>query len=298
MTLDFAFRFHCRARAAIEARASACGCAAAPEETFAPRPRRQGPLPLCHVVRGMALAGVLLVLAAPVHAKAGYRAVRGGPGSVARLREELGEERFLDLLRVNRRDARHAMLADTLLVPDAGSSSLDLSPFPGALPETDSIPKLILVSIRVQAFGAYENGRLVRWGPICSGGKASPSRRGLYHVNWKARVHTSSVNDSWIMPYTVNIDDVVGTALHQYDLPGLPASHCCIRLLEPDAAWVFGWVVAAVLSKDGMTRLVEGTPVVLFGAYDFGAPPPWRGLAADREADRLTPEEIESALKP
>jgi hypothetical protein len=222
---------------------------------------------------------------------------QAGPGSVARLRARLGPERFLDVLKLNRMDRAHALLADTLVLPDSSLRLMDLSPWPRRLETVDSIPKVVLISLRVQAFGAYENGSLARWGPISSGGPNAPSRAGLYFVCWKARLHVSTEDTTWIMPWTVNIDPDIGTALHQYSLPGLPASHCCIRLLEEDAAWIYDWVSTWTLSKDGRQVLAHGTPVVLFGAYEFGAPPPWRRLAGDSGATDLTSGEMGSALR-
>jgi len=32
-----------------------------------------------------------------------------------------------------------------------------------------------------------------------------------------------------------------GHSFHQYELPGHPASHGCIRLLERDATWIYDW---------------------------------------------------------
>jgi len=216
---------------------------------------------------------------------------------VARLQARLGADRFLDVLKLNRLDRSHALLADTLVLPDDSLRTAELSPWPLRLEAIDSIPKTLLVSLRIQAFGAYENGRLTRWGPISSGGPNAPSRTGRYAVCWKARLHVSTSDTTWIMPWTVNIDPEVGTALHQYSLPGLPASHCCIRLLTEDAMWIYDWVATWKLSGDGRTILIRGTPVVLFGDYDFQAPPPWRRLPVDPGATDLTSAEMASALR-
>jgi hypothetical protein len=219
-----------------------------------------------------------------------------GPGSVARLRAKLGEERFLDVLKVNRLDAAHAMRADTLVLPDSALTLVDLAPWPHTLAGLDSTPKLLLISLRIQAFAAYENSRLTRWGPISSGGPRAPSQPGLHFANWKARLHVSTVDSTWIMPWTVNIDSKIGTAIHQYAMLGRPSSRCCIRLLEDDARWIYDWVSTWILSRDGEEVLAQGTPVVLFGEYDFGSPPPWNRLAMEPDATRLDPEEIDEAL--
>jgi hypothetical protein len=210
-------------------------------------------------------------------------------GSLLRLKHEIGDEAFQTALKLSRVDLAHAPVLDSLIVPAYGTGLLDVAPFPASLPEPDSIPKLLLVSLRVQAFAAYELGTLVTWGPICSGGRRSPTRAGLYHANWKDRNHVSTVDSTWVMPYTVNIDNEVGTALHQYSLPGLPVSHCCIRLLEMDARWIYAWI------ETGSTGH-PGTPVVLFGAYRHDAPPPWRAYPGDPGAAALGPGEIGSAL--
>jgi L,D-transpeptidase catalytic domain len=222
-----------------------------------------------------------------------YRAVAvGGAGSMVRLKRELGDSAFFHTLKVNRVDFAHAARLDTLVVPPKGVALLDLSPFPPSLSGVDSLPKLLLISLRGQAFGAYAGGRLVRWGPICSGGRRSPTRPGLHFANWKDREHVSSVDSSWVMPWTVNIDDQVGTALHQYSLPGRPVSHCCIRLLAEDARWVYEWI--EVRSRSPGVR--RGTPIVLFGTYDFGSRPPWATLPAHPGATTLGAEELAEAL--
>jgi hypothetical protein len=249
---------------------------------------------------GTSLAVILLLFAPFAHAGAGaairYRAEAiEGAGSATRLRVELGREGFLSMLKINRVDETHAMQADTLVVPDPGSDLLELSPWPAALPGGDSARKLLMVSLRTQAFAAYENGKLVRWGPVCSGGPSSPTRAGRFSVNWKAAFHISSVDSSWIMPWTVNIDSSVGTALHHYALPGRPASHCCIRLMVDDAQWIYEWVDAWTLAPDGETVFAPGTPVIIFGDYDYDAASPWRLLPSNPNATAVSPEEIESA---
>lgn len=237
------------------------------------------------------LAALALVVVGAVTASAparadGYRVLPvRGPGTVSRLRAELGEERFTVLLAVNRVDAVHAGRVDSLLLPPAGRSRLELSPFPRVLAAVDTLSTLVLVSPRIQAFAAYDSGRLVRWGPISSGGPASPTTPGSYRANWKARRHVSTFDSTWVMPWSVNLDDRVGTAMHAYALPGMPASHCCIRLLESDARWVYDWIE------------VPTTPVIVLDAYDFEAPRPWRRLAADPAACDLTGSDVEPVLR-
>jgi hypothetical protein len=115
-----------------------------------------------------------------------YRAVRlAGPGSVARLEVRLGEERFLDVLKVNRIDRAHALEADTLLLPGDSLGLMDLSPWPLRLAAIDSIPKVILVSMRIQAFAAYEHGNLARWGRSAREGRTLLPAKGA--IRWAGR---------------------------------------------------------------------------------------------------------------
>jgi hypothetical protein len=207
-----------------------------------------------------------------------------GPGTVARLRAELGPERFAALLAVNRVDALHASGLDSLVIPPEERSLIELAPFPPSLVAAASMPTLLLVSARIQAFAAYDSGRLVRWGPISSGDRASPTAVRGYRANWKARRHVSTFDSTWVLPWCVNLDDAEGTALHAYALPGRPASHCCIRLLELDARWIHDWIVVRV------------TPVFVLDAYDFDAPPPWRRLAADPAVCDVAETHVESVI--
>jgi hypothetical protein len=78
------------------------------------------------------------------------------------------------------------------------------------------------------------------------------------------------------MPWYFNIDNVAGRALHQYALPGRPASHGCVRLLERDAQWLYGWGDGWTLDRTGTRVVRPGTPVFIVGGYQFDAPPPWR----------------------
>jgi hypothetical protein len=218
-----------------------------------------------------------------------------GVGSLVRLRSELGASRLLEVLKLNRIDLDHATRLDTLIIPEPSAAFIDLTPFPSYLKGVDSLGKVLLVAVRIQAFAAYEHGRLARWGPVCTGGASSPTSPGYYTANWKARHHVSSTNETWIMPYTVNVDLRVGTALHEYALPGIPSSHCCMRLMEDDARWVFEWV-EVIPSAPGRAMSTRGTGVVVFGEYDFQSVPPWKNLQSNPAATHLSEKEIDEAI--
>ncbi len=242
----------------------------------------------------------------PASAPAPERYVRipiPGPAAFVALRDSLGAAGLHKVLRVNRLDLAHVRKGDSLIVPesiDAGDTpapdSLACSPFPPALAAADSVPKLLLIAIRVQAFAGYEYGQLVRWGPTSTGRRDMPTPVGLYHVNWQDKERTSTFNDEWLLRWCSNLDNVLGTSIHEYALPGRPASHSCVRLLEEDARWFYHWAEQWQLSANGREVLVPGTPVVVFGTYGFGRRPPWKLLPEDPAAATLSAAEIDSAL--
>src|SRR5262245_60890136 len=99
--------------------------------------------------------------------------------------------------------------------------------------------KLVVVSLHVQALLMYQSGHQVRWGPVSSGRRDSPTIPRLYYANWKARERRSSVNEEWLLRWVINLESIDGISLHQYDLPGYPASHSCVRFLEADAETLY-----------------------------------------------------------
>jgi hypothetical protein len=221
-----------------------------------------------------------------------------GPKALLAARDSLGPAAFREVLAINRRDLAHVLAGDSLVVPVGPPvDPLRHAPFPRALAAADSLPKLLLVSLRVQAFGAYEHGALARWGPTSTGKRASPTPARLYYTNWKDKERTSTVNGDWLMTWYVNLDNFQGISLHQYDLPGYPASHSCIRLLEDDARWIYDWAEQWRLTPDSAGVASNGTPVVVFGAYAYGRRPPWKRLPENPEATAVPLPEIETALR-
>jgi hypothetical protein len=198
-----------------------------------------------------------------------------------------GQLAILELL--NRADIRHLPALPALVVPAAWyDDALLYSPFPmrsdGWLGER---PKHLVVDQAFQAFAAYESGRLVRWGPINSGRLASQTPAGLFHLNWRSRGRHSTVDPEWFLPWYFNFHNTRGLSFHQYALPGHPASHSCLRLLERDARWLHDWGEVWALDDRGWVVLEQGTPVLILNCYAFGQPPPWRSPDRLRAGVRL-----------
>jgi hypothetical protein len=193
------------------------------------------------------------------------------------------------LEKLNRADLAHLKRLPNVIVPSVWLGELDYSPFPATYPAANATPQLIVVDQPAQAFAAYEYGRLVRWGPISSGRKAKPTPSGLYHLNWRARTRTSTLSGEWRLNWYFNFHNARGLAFHEFELPGVPMSHACVRLLARDAEWVFRWGTGWTLDAKGQLA-TRGTPVIIQGNYAFNAPPPW--LTADGARPIELPKEV------
>jgi hypothetical protein len=183
------------------------------------------------------------------------------------------------LERLNRADLDHLERLSERVVPESWvDDELVYSVLPVTYPSSAALPKLLVVHVPGQMFGAYELGTLVRWGPVSTGGRTSPTLAGLFTLNWRSKGHTSTVDPDWFLPWYFNFGNREGLAFHAYALPGKPASHGCVRLLEQDAQWLFEWGDTWSLDVTGTSVLKTGTPVFVIGEYDFESVPPWRSL--------------------
>ncbi|WP_149208121.1 L,D-transpeptidase [Flavobacterium johnsoniae] len=199
---------------------------------------------------------------------------------------------------VNRTDKANLKKLDSIVIPSDFSGDLVyyLS-FPLHVTALEDVSKIIIFSYPTQTFAAYENGELVRTGPTNMGRKKDPTPTGLFFTNWKAEKTTSTFNDEWELKWNFNIENKLGVGFHQYELPGYPASHSCLRLLEKDAKYLYKFADEWIL-KDKENVKVKGTPVVVFGSYDFDGPKPWLQLASDPKTLSISENEIENEVKP
>jgi hypothetical protein len=226
------------------------------------------------VVAVIVLAGSL----AQAQARMAYH-LESATGDGGDLRRRFSELQLGILEKVNRADRHHLPRLGELVVPDEWvDDELAYSSMPARYEADAAAAKFLVLHLPSQAFGAYERGALVRWGPVSSGSRATPTPPGLFHLNWRSTGHTSSVDPDWFLPWYFNFENADGRALHEYALPGRPASHGCVRLLKRDAEWLFEWGDQWTLDASGTRVVAPGTPVLIVGAYDFAASPPWRSL--------------------
>ncbi len=209
----------------------------------------------------------------------------------------VGFENLDAVLSLNRIDQKHFQKGMTIVYPSSYDDPFASSSFPRNIPELANTPKIIFIAQGIQEFGAYEYGALVRFGGISTGKKSTQTPNGLFHTNWKGKEVISTANDEWILKWNFNIDNLGGIGIHEYELPGYPASHSCIRFSAKDAEWFYDWASQWELSPDGSSILEKGTPVIVFGSYPFGETAPWKKLAENPYQMTLTHEQLLEASK-
>jgi lipoprotein-anchoring transpeptidase ErfK/SrfK len=208
------------------------------------------------------------------------------------------EEQYT-ILALNRLDHQNRWRADTLMVPDKFDHTLMLyTPFPKKMETLEKVNKLVVFSYPIQAYAVYQNGELLKWGPTSMGKKAAQTKRGLMFVNWKKELAISTVDSEWKLPYNVNIHNTLGIGWHQYDLPGFPASHSCLRLLMNDAKWMYNFADTWILNDGGATLKANGTPVIVFGDYKWGGKKPWKMLSENPAANLISVADLNAVIEP
>lgn len=214
------------------------------------------------------------------------------------LKDSFSGANHIDILNaINRVDTRHLKGLDSILVPSDYSYELkDYLPFPFYIDQLKDVNKIILFSYPAEVFAAYENGKLILTGPTSMGRKTKQTPRRLYFTNWKAKETVSTVDDAWILKWNFNVHNTWGIGFHEYALPGYPASHSCMRLLEKDAKVLYSWAEQWKL-KDGQL-IAHGTPVIVFGKYPFGKTKPWNKLAEDPNYLTLSSDSLKRYIEP
>lgn len=207
----------------------------------------------------------------------------------------VGDSNIDSVLRINRIDRENLKSGMTIITPKNIDDIKKWQYLPNRISSAKSIPKLVIVSQPIQAFGVYENGLLLRSGPVSSGKKLKQTPSGLFFVNWKGEETISTFDDEWILKWNMNIDNLAGIAMHQYSLPGYPASHSCIRMTEADAYWLYNWTDEWTWKNGDVVK--EGTPVIVYGNYNFDASPPWTLLPENSKATDTPRSILEDLVK-
>lgn len=167
----------------------------------------------------------------------------------------------------------------TLLIPDSFPRDFkSYSPYPFEYSVADTVPKLLIIDKFTQTFGAYEFGKLVRWGLLSSGKDNELTPPGRYNFNWKDEHRFSNAappGEVWEMFYVFNFQSKWGVHVHQYALPiGRPASHGCVRMSLADAIWNYYWANEWQHEKGRLVR--NGTPVMVLHDNPKGRSAHWQ----------------------
>jgi len=237
-----------------------------------------------HLRRAIGAASIAALIAISQAASAGTQGAAlyriepraDRPGA---LKNRYDDAQLALLEKLNRADRAHLAGLPQLIVPVVWSTDeLAYSPLPKRYEPGIEWPTYVVVHLPGQVFGAYEYGALVRWGPVSSGARSDQTPSGVFTLNWRSTGRASTIDPDWFMRWYFNFGNRDGLALHAYALPGAPASHGCIRLLERDAQWLYEGGEPWTLDSTGTRVLRAGTPVFVIGRYDFDAAPPWRSL--------------------
>lgn len=201
---------------------------------------------------------------------------------------ELGHQRAQLIELLNRQTIENTPMGDTLVAPTRyGLDFRAYSPFPRYYPGAHTIGKLFVIHKRVQAFAAYEYGKLARWGIVNTGNPDSTATpNGRFNFNWKEEKRISTLSppgEEWKMRWVFNFHAARGIHVHQYSMPtGGPTSHGCVRLVDADAKWIYDWAEAWETTKghmgpaSGRGKLLEpGTMVLVLGDEPKGDPEPF-----------------------
>lgn len=199
---------------------------------------------------------------------------------------QVGKKRAKLVGLLNRRIISFTQVGDRLVIPTRFDDDFCVyAPFPRFYEGASTLGKLFVIDKSIQAFAAYENGRLVRWGIVNTGAKTSPTPNGRFNFNWRTEYRISSLSppgEDWEMYWVFNFVQDRGIHIHQYPMPtGGPTSHGCVRMVEEDAKFIYDWADPwKTTSGSGIAppnaRVVSpGTTVIIIGDDPNGEPEPF-----------------------
>ena len=204
--------------------------------------------------------------------------------------EKLFGEHWIDVVRFNRIDRRHAQAGRSIKVPKQLYDLQAFTPLPLSYPSAELDEQFVLIDLSEQFLGAYEYGSLRFAMPIASGEVKNPTPVGQFRLTAAHRAHESCLYmiEGTNRPYPMNYAlrfyinrEGVSYWIHGRDMPGYPASHGCIGLYdesmqkeqygipnEPelnDAKRLFEWVLGGEAEYDQVIPLPNGPRVHIIG---------------------------------
>ncbi|MCW2119213.1 L,D-transpeptidase [Flavobacterium sp. 7A] len=224
-----------------------------------------------------------------------YKMMKGKTWLKANEKNEAALQIVMD---ANRTDKLNLAKMDSIIVPNKlDGKREDYLPFPLQVQALKNVDKIIFFSYPTQTFAAYKNGKLAYTGPTNMGREKDPTPTGLFFTNWKAEKTNSTFNDEWELKWNFNIENKLGVGFHEYQLPGYPASHSCLRLQENDAKYLYEWANQWVLADKENVK-AKGTPVIVFGEYPFKGKKPWLQLLTTPKSFEISEDEITQLVAP
>lgn len=205
---------------------------------------------------------------------------------------------------LNRKESRYLRVGDTVIVPDTIiNDKRAYSVFPQYFPEAAYLNKVVIVSNYYQCWAAFENGEQVYFAAANTGKERTPTYPGRYGLVFRQKTRLSSTDSTWRMNYYYNFHPYAGMAFHEYEMPGYPASHACVRQFRSDAKWLYDWGRGVKVDSNRRPIFLSGTPVIILGVpnYDRKRGGPWVDLATNKDSLvtlDFDPMEVEEALIP
>lgn len=205
----------------------------------------------------------------PASAKTAKAQLAGLQTHLKSLPGEMEANRLEVVELTNRVTRQYLIQKGAVLVPDNFVADFRAySPYPAHWQEAAGQSKLFVIDKYTQTFGAYENGNLVRWGLVSTGGDGHETPGGRFAFNWKQETRNSSEapeGEVWEMRWVYNFYSQKGIHVHQYSLPiAQNASHGCVRLTESDAQWNFNWA-----EKGTVVLVLNYAPMGLASQWHF-----------------------------
>ena len=65
-----------------------------------------------------------------------------------------------------------------------------------------------------------------------------------------------------------------------------------------DAKYLYKWADQWVLNEGGATKKASGTPVIIFGDYEWGGKKPWKKLIDDPTANDIADAQLTEIIEP